>query len=40
LIGDAVLRKEMGARGRRMVEECFAIERICEETLAVYRELL
>lgn len=40
LIRDAALRKEMGERGRRMVEECFAIEQICAETLAVYRELL
>lgn len=40
LIGDDALRREMGARGRKLVEAEFAIERVLDDTMAVYRELL
>ena len=40
LIGDHALRREMGARGRRLVEDEFTIERVLDDTMAVYRELL
>lgn len=40
LIGDHALRREMGARGRKLVEAEFAIERVLDDTMAVYRELL
>jgi glycosyltransferase involved in cell wall biosynthesis len=40
LIENAELRQEMGVRGRKIVEAEFSIERVVEETLDVYRELL
>jgi glycosyltransferase involved in cell wall biosynthesis len=40
LIDNAELRQEMGVRGREIVKAEFSMERVVEETLAVYRELL
>jgi len=40
LVLDAELRVRMGAAGRRIAEEGFAIERVVDETLALYRRLL
>ena len=37
LLGDAALRVRLGARGRAMVEAEFAVERIVDATLALYR---
>jgi glycosyltransferase involved in cell wall biosynthesis len=39
LVGDAVLRRKMGGRGRALVEAEFTTGRVVEATLAVYREL-
>ena len=39
LASDAGLRARMGAAGRERVRKCFALERMIEETLAVYRTL-
>lgn len=39
LLENAVLRTEMGRRGREIVLEEFSLERVIAETLAVYREL-
>lgn len=39
LIGDAALRRKMGARGRDLAEEEFGLERIIGQTLAVYEEV-
>jgi glycosyltransferase involved in cell wall biosynthesis len=40
LVGDAPLRARMGARGRQRVTDEFRAERVIEETLALYREVL
>ncbi|MDD5035157.1 MAG: glycosyltransferase family 4 protein [Methylococcaceae bacterium] len=40
LIEDSSLRARMGAKGREMAVESFSQERICAETLALYRQLL
>jgi glycosyltransferase involved in cell wall biosynthesis len=40
LIRDGALREQMGARGRQRVREEFRAQRVVEETLAVYREVL
>lgn len=40
LIGDSVLRTRFGAAGRARAEREFAVERVVDATLAVYRELL
>ncbi|MEW6117621.1 MAG: glycosyltransferase family 4 protein [Nitrospirota bacterium] len=40
MIVNAAMRKRMGAMGRRMVEAEFSEERVVNETLAVYKELL
>lgn len=40
LIENPALRREMGARGRQIAEEEFALTRVLEETLAVYTQLL
>jgi glycosyltransferase involved in cell wall biosynthesis len=40
LLEDAALREQMGARGRALAEAEFSLERVVEETLDVYRELL
>lgn len=40
LIEKPELRKKMGVRGREIVENEFALERVIEETLEVYKELL
>jgi len=40
LIEDVNLRRRMGTRGRQIVEQQFALEKVVGETLAVYRELL
>ena len=40
LIEDPVLRKQMGQAGRALAEEAFAIEKIVEQHLDIYRELL
>lgn len=40
LIQDANLRKSMGQAGRALAEEVFAIEKIVEQHMAIYRELL
>ncbi|MCE7648603.1 glycosyltransferase family 4 protein [Vibrio fluvialis] len=40
LIQDANLRKSMGQTGRALAEEVFAIEKIVEQHMAIYRELL
>jgi glycosyltransferase involved in cell wall biosynthesis len=37
LVGDAALRREMGARGRRFVEDGYDWSRIAERTVGVYR---
>jgi glycosyltransferase involved in cell wall biosynthesis len=39
LARDPELRRAMGAAGRARVRERFGLERMVEETLAVYREL-
>jgi len=39
-IADPERRARLGARGRRMVEEEFALARVIDETLGVYRELM
>jgi glycosyltransferase involved in cell wall biosynthesis len=39
LIDNAELRQEMGGRGREIVKVDFSVEKVLEETLAVYREL-
>ncbi len=40
LIEDPLLRKRMGVRGREIAEADFSNEKVVNETLAVYRELL
>lgn len=40
LLADAALRRRMGARGRERAVREFSQERVIEETLAVYREIL
>jgi Glycosyltransferase len=40
LIEAPELRRRMGAKGRRLAESEFAVERVIAQTLAVYRELL
>jgi glycosyltransferase involved in cell wall biosynthesis len=40
LIEDPELRKRMGARGREIAVNEFAVERVVAETMAVYEELL
>jgi glycosyltransferase involved in cell wall biosynthesis len=40
LLDDPALRKEMGQRGRHIVEREFSEERVIKETLAIYKELL
>ena len=40
LAGDPTLRGEMGSRGRARVAEVFGIERMVEETLAIYAEVV
>ena len=40
LLGDSALRAEMGARGRRRVEQRFTIGRLVADTAAVYRQLV
>jgi len=40
LINDAPLRREMGYRGRRIVESEFSVESVVEETIQVYEEML
>jgi glycosyltransferase involved in cell wall biosynthesis len=40
LVADATLRREMGGRGRRRVEEEFAWDRIVDRVLALYHSLL
>lgn len=40
LIKDAYLRREMGRRGRKIVEAEFSTERVVSETIAVYERLL
>jgi glycosyltransferase involved in cell wall biosynthesis len=39
LIEDPELRKLMGARGREIAVKEFSVERVIQETLAVYKEL-
>jgi glycosyltransferase involved in cell wall biosynthesis len=39
LLSDTTLRDTMGRRGRQLVESDFAIERVVEDTLNIYREL-
>jgi glycosyltransferase involved in cell wall biosynthesis len=40
LIVDADLRRRMGAAGRRIAEEEFALDRVIEETLRLYERML
>ncbi|MGE5241348.1 MAG: glycosyltransferase [Bacteroidota bacterium] len=40
LILDPALRQRMGKRGRELAEAEFSVERVNNETLAVYRSLL
>ncbi len=40
LAGDAETRARMGAAGRARVREVFAVDRMVEETLAIYEEVL
>lgn len=40
LVAAPELRKKMGARGRQMVVEGFSKEKVAQETLALYQELL
>ncbi len=40
LIEDTELRHRMGARGREIAVAEFSVEKVINETLAVYRELL
>ena len=40
LAGDAQLRRTLGANARALVEREFAVERVIEETLNVYEQLL
>jgi len=40
LAGDAELRERMGRAGRARVADLFGLERMVEETLAIYREVL
>lgn len=40
LIEDGQLRRRMGQRGREIAEREFSVERVVQETLAVYRSLL
>jgi glycosyltransferase involved in cell wall biosynthesis len=40
LIDDPALRQQMGIRGREIAEAEFSIEKVAQETIAVYRSLL
>jgi glycosyltransferase involved in cell wall biosynthesis len=40
LITDDSLREEMGRRGREIAVQEFSVERVVEQTMDVYRELL
>ena len=40
LLGDAELRERLGASARALVEREFALPRVIDETLVIYRELL
>jgi len=40
LVHDATTREAMGVAGRRIAEEGFALERVIEETLSLYAQLL
>ncbi len=40
LLGNGSLRREMGARGRKLAEEEFSITKIVFDHLAIYRDLL
>ena len=40
LINDPALRERMGRAGRQLAEESFAIERIVDQHMTIYRELL
>jgi len=40
LAADGALRRRMGDAGRRRVRECFALDHVAEQYLAVYRDLL
>lgn len=40
LINDPALRERMGRAGRQLAEESFAIEKIVEQHMTIYRELL
>ncbi len=40
LIEDPKLRRQMGMRGRAIVEQEFSEKKVVAETLSVYRELL
>jgi len=40
LLNDKTLRREMGGKGRALVEREFGIEKIVEETLSLYQRML
>ena len=40
LLGDSGLRERLGSTGPEIVEERFTLDRMVEETLAVYAEVL
>ena len=40
LIKDPDRRRQFGAASRTLAEECFRIDRVAAQTLAVYRQLL
>ena len=40
LLENPELRKEMGENGRRIAEDEFSVDRMVEDTLKVYREVL
>lgn len=40
LVEDPELRQQMGAAGRKLAEDAFAIEKIVEQHMHIYAELL
>ena len=40
LLGDAALRRQMGEAGRQWVEQAFSTDRLVDDTLQIYHELL
>jgi len=40
LLNDKALRREMGGKGRALIEREFGIEKIVEETISLYQRIL